>query len=546
MRRNGIRACLLAALVTASGTGVSVFAQAPGQPRPSDAAPQVRQLTEDEAVKLALENNLGIRIARFEPQVEDLSIVQAQASWTPTFRSTFSTNSSTQPNRSVFTGSSGSTLSSDRLQTNFGIAQTLPRFGSSFDVGWNNSKFSTNQNLATFPEELETNLQARFTQPLLRNFSIDNIRQQLAISLKNREIADIDVRQTTESTIRTVRNSYWNLAYQIAFLDVQRQSLELARESLRNTRTRIEIGTTPPIEEVSAQAEVATREEAVIVAEAQIATAEDTLRALIFDPSMPDYWTIQIRPGGLPSAITATPIDVDSAMRNALTRRTDLDASRKSLEANQVNIRYLRNQTLPDVTATFDYRAVGLGGTRNQYGQGPLGPGTGALESQTQIGFSSALSTLLQSDFPTWTAAVNFSYPLGRSQTDANLARERLRLNQTQTRLRQQEQQIATQVRQAGRQLQTNQQRVQTSRASRELAERRLEAEQRKFEAGTSTSFQVFQAQRDLSQARNNELRAILDYNQSKVDFETVQEVPLGGGGGGGGGGTTTTATAAQ
>jgi HAE1 family hydrophobic/amphiphilic exporter-1 len=68
---------------------------------------------------------------------------------------------------------------------------------------------------------------------------------------------------------------------------------------------------------------------------------------------------------------------------------------------------------------------------------------------------------------------------------------------------------------------------VQTTRASREFAERRLEAEQRKFAAGTSTNFLVFQAQRDLAVSRNNELRAILDYNQSKVDLETVQEVPL-------------------
>jgi len=88
-------------------------------------------------------------------------------------------------------------------------------------------------------------------------------------------------------------------------------------------------------------------------------------------------------------------------------------------------------------------------------------------------------------------------------------------------------------VRQTARSVSTNQQRVQTSRVSRELAERRLEAEQRKFTAGTSTNFLVFQAQRDLALARNNELRAILDYNQSVVDLETVQEVPLAGGGGG-------------
>ena len=132
---------------------------------------------------------------------------------------------------------------------------------------------------------------------------------------------------------------------------------------------------------------------------------------------------------------------------------------------------------------------------------------------------------------PSWTAALNISYPIGTSQAEANLARTGCQYSQSQTRLKNQQLQVTTQVRQQARNVQTNQQRVQSTRASRQLAERKLEAEQRKFQAGTSTSFLVFQAQRDLSQARNNELRAILDYNQSVVDFETVQEAPIGAGG---------------
>ncbi len=77
----------------------------------------------------------------------------------------------------------------------------------------------------------------------------------------------------------------------------------------------------------------------------------------------------------------------------------------------------------------------------------------------------------------------------------------------------------------------TNLKRVGATRVARELAERRLEAEQKKFAAGMSTSFLVFQAQRDLASARNNELNAVLQYNKSLVDFETVQESPVSGGG---------------
>jgi len=107
------------------------------------------------------------------------------------------------------------------------------------------------------------------------------------------------------------------------------------------------------------------------------------------------------------------------------------------------------------------------------------------------------------------------------------LARTRLEYTQLQTQLRNQQLQAATEVRNAARQVTTNQKRIETTRASRQLMERRLDGEERKFQAGTSISFFVFQAQRDLAEARNNELRALLDYNRSIVDFETIQEAPL-------------------
>ena len=116
---------------------------------------------------------------------------------------------------------------------------------------------------------------------------------------------------------------------------------------------------------------------------------------------------------------------------------------------------------------------------------------------------------------------------MGATPQEANVARARLEHRQQQTQLREGELQVTTQVREAGRQVLTNQRRVETTLVSRQLAERRLEAEERKLTAGTTTSFFVFQAQRDLAQARTNEVRAILDYHHSIVDFETVQEAPL-------------------
>jgi outer membrane protein TolC len=516
----------MAVAVAVSGTSASVFAQATDVSlQQAASAPQVRRMTAEEAVGLALENNLGIRIARIDPQIEDLNVLGARAGWAPSFSTTFQTNSSDAPNQNFLAGAQGTKTSTDQFTSNFGIQQTLP-WGGSYDLGWDSSRQNSNSSFSTFSPQLRSSLSFNYNQPLLRNRSIDNVRQQILVSTKNREIADVSLRQTMATTTRTVRNAYWDLAFAIASLGVQQQSLDLAEESLRNTRARVEIGTTPPIDIVQAEAEVARRQEAVIVAQGQIATAEDALRALVFDPAMPDFWTIRIEPTDLPPFQPVT-VNTDAAVRTALDRRTDLEQARKSIEANDINIRFLRNQTMPDVSASINYGLQGLGGTQLQRGLGPFGPGTGDVIGQSQRSFGTVLGDLFANEYPNWTAALNISYPIGTSTADANLARVRLQQSQIQTQLRNQELQVTTQVRQAARQVQTNQQRVESSRSARQLAERQLEAEQRKFEAGTSTSFLVFQAQRDLAQARNTELQNILDYNRSIVDLETVQDVPL-------------------
>jgi HAE1 family hydrophobic/amphiphilic exporter-1 len=535
MRTSVIRPVAISLCVAGLALSSSVFAQGrlsadgvllPAAMRQAAAAggTEVRRLTADEAVRLAAENNLGIQIARFDPQIENLNVIQARTGWTPTLTSSVQQNSNTSPPNSFLSGAQGA-LNSDQFTMSTQVQQQLPWFGGSYAAGFDSARSTTNNFFSNFNPQLRSSLSFNYTQPLLRGFKIDNTREQLQLSLKNREIADVGVRETLTTTSRTVRNAYWELAYQIAALQVARQSLELAEESLRNTRSRDDIGTTPPIDIVEADAEVATRREAVIVAEAQIATAEDTLRALVYNPSMPDFWTIKIEPVDMPP-FEPMSVDVDAAIRNALDRRTDLQQAKKTLEANDISIRFLRDQTKPEVTAQFDYGLSAIGGV--QFVRAPgVGLAPGEVIGETRRGYGSVIGDLLTNDFPAWTLSLNFSKPIGRSSQDTSLARARLQQTRTETQLKNQELQVATQVRQAARQLVTNQQRVQTTRASREFAERRLEAEQRKFAAGTSTNFLVFQAQRDLAVSRNNELRAILDYNQSKVDLETVQEVPL-------------------
>jgi HAE1 family hydrophobic/amphiphilic exporter-1 len=262
----------------------------------------------------------------------------------------------------------------------------------------------------------------------------------------------------------------------------------------------------------------------VIVAEAQIETAQDNLRALVLNQSAPDFWTTRFVPTELP-AFEPTAVDVDAAVRNALQMRTDLLQARKSLEAADVNIKYFRNQTLPDVTATFDYGLTGLGGT-------PVARVSNlgipvSLPAGLSRSFGSVLGDLFGNQFPSWTVGLNIAYPLGHSQQEANLARAQLETTQAETQLKNAELQVVTQVRNVGRQVVTGERLVDSTRAARGLAEQRLDAEQKKLAAGTSTTFLVFQAQRDLAQARNDELNAILSYYRAQTDFETVQIAPV-------------------
>jgi outer membrane protein TolC len=283
----------------------------------------------------------------------------------------------------------------------------------------------------------------------------------------------------------------------------------------------------------------------VIIAEAAIKSAEDRLRALIYDPATPNFWTIGIEPAET-APFRAQAVDVDAAIRNALDKRTDLQQAKNSIAQSDVSIRYFRNQILPDVNAVANYSTSAVGGvsvqtidstTGRPLTSFPTGPTERLILSQR--GFGSVLGDVVSSAFPTWTVGIQVGYPLGTSTQQTNLARAKLQYAQAQTQLRNLEMLIVTQVRDAARTVQTNQKRVESARAARELAEKRLEAEEKKFAAGIQTTFFVFQAQRDLAQARTNEVRAISDYNKSQVDLEAVQEV------GGGGGGVTSAASGA-
>ena len=522
------RAVVTAGLVA---TIVSGFGLTPVHAQTSAATPPaqgpVRRMSIDDAVATAIEQNLDLQVDRYNPQLQDLSTDQFKAAYTPNFVSTISTSDSTQPSTNILSGGTAAGITSGQSVFNVGVSSLTNWWGGSYDVRWNNGRNTTNNQFSTFNPQLNSSVSATYVQPLLRNFKIDGARQQLLVSQKNKEISDVQLQQSVAATVRNVRNAYYDLMYAIGNLAVQNQSLGLARQSLKDNRARVEIGTMAPLDIVQAEAEVATREESLILAEAAIERAQDTLRALVFNPTGADFWTARIEPTDTVT-FQPTTVDIEGAVKNALGQRTDVTAARKNLEVNDVNIRYFRNQSLPDVTAQVNYNARATGGLQVTRARDPItGLPTGAVLTSVEQSYFSTLGNTVGGDFPGWSLQVDIAYPIGKSSQEAQLARARLQNTQAERQLQSLELQVSTQVREYGRQVVTNAKRVDATRSSRVLAERRLEAEEKKYQAGMTSSFFVLQAQRDLNIARNSELLALVEYAKSVVNYTAVQQSPL-------------------
>lgn len=502
------------ALATLAGSAGTAVAQPP--------AATVRRLSMDEAVKLALEQNLGIAVERYNPQIGDLSIAQARSFWLPTLTTTLQNVKQENPATNALAG--GLRINDNRLAAQVGMSQILP-FGTNYSIAWNSARSTTNNLFTNYNPLLNSNVAVNVSQPLLRNRSIDQYRNQLEITRKQRDASDVSLSATIITTVRNVKNAYWDLAYARDNLGATQQALDLAKRQLADNEKRVQIGTMAPIDIVEAQSEVARNEEAVIVAEAAITQAEDRLRSIIFDPRTPDFWTMVLEPTDT-MPFQAYAVDLEGAVRHALEVRTDVKLAQNSIEQSAVNLKYYRGQTLPEVNANLSYQPSGIGGTI-------LAPITSFPPTSTdravlsERGFGTVLADVFTNQYPAWTFGVSVSYPVGDSTQQTNLSRAELQYQQAQTQLRNLELQIATQVRDAGRQVQTNLKRVDSARAARDLAEQRLAAEEKKYTAGIQISFFVFQAQRDLTQARSAEIKAIADYNKSIVDFEALQEASV-------------------
>ena len=488
----------------------------PVTPSAAQPAGPTMNLTEEEAVSRAVERNLTLVSERITPRTWDFTLAATRASYAPTINSSVSNQNENRLSSNVFEG--GATTTSNTQAWSGGMSKQMWRGGGNYSVNWTNNRNETSSSNSTCNPCFSSGLQASFTQPLLRNFRIDNTRASILTNEISQEIALLNLDAQEVAILAQVRNAYWELVYARQAVEAAERSLELATKLVGDNRARVEIGTMAPIDVVQAQAEEASRRQQLVTAQATLRNNELALKRLIVNGTEDEMWGATIVPVDRPR-VTAQPIDLEAAVSNALSRRIDLATTRKNLDSTDITLRAMENQTMPQLDVIGSLNLAGRAGVSV-----PLrDPVTEELITPPAGGYLDALQSVGAFDAPTWNVRLQFSYPLGTSAQEANVARQRLLRQQTEASLKATELTVATEVTAAALAVRNSLEAMQASTVSRELSEQRLQAVQSKFDVGMSTNFEVVQAQRDLNDARNSELRQQLNYQRALVDFQRVQ-----------------------
>jgi outer membrane protein TolC len=482
--------------------------------RAQDAGPLT--LDAAQAVSLGLDNNLVLRGARLGPEIAEQDVRGAVSAWSPQVSGRLGAVSREAPPANAFDSAS---VFSRQFASRFGLVQRL-KTGATYDVAWDGTRLSTNNPLARFQPQLAAGVSGGIVQPLLRGLRIDDARAQREVSLLGREAADAEMQSAVAMTTRLVRQSYWTWLHARDYLAVQRESLTFAETLLEGNRRRVEVGALAGVDVIEAQAEVARRREAILTATNVVTDAEERLRALLFQPDDPRY-ARPLQPDVNATALVT--VDGTALQAVSLARRQDLQSLRAAVSIDAVETRLARNERLPDVSLRANYAVQATAGIELLLEQGFTGPVTEQLDRR----FTAALRDLAESRYPTWSVDVVLTYPIGQKKADADAARASIQQRRDTLALRAAEQQADLEIRAVQRDVLTNRQRLDLAADATRLAEQRLAAEERKFLAGLSTSFFVFQAQRDLAQTRELQLRSMLDYRLSLADLDAVQVIPL-------------------
>jgi len=474
----------------------------------TNAPGQIRPLSLQEAIQLALKHNYDLQIDRYNPQIALYNVQGAYAGYDPTL--SFSgehDRSETGPQLQYLSGAIFRTLgsASDVNQFSSTLSGVTP-IGTSYTLSGNARDITGASAGAPF-ENSDASAGFNLSQPLLKNFWIDANRLNIRVAKNRLKYSELTLRLQIMQTVTRLEQAYYDLIYNRENVMVQQKAVELAERLVMENRKRLEVGALAPLDLQSAEAQAASSRAAVIAARSQLGTQERVVKALISDEY--NQWaSLTLEPVGTLNAPVPV-VNLQDSWSKGLTQRPDLLQAKLDVERQGIQLKYDKNQLLPEVDAFGSYN---FNGTSSKNIFNPLSPGSGTGAGGE---FSDAFTSVSQLDNRQYSYGGRISFPLSNVRTRNAYRADRATMQQLVLGIKQLEQNIMIMIDNDIGVIRANYDQAQATRAAREYEEAALDAEQKKLESGKSTTYTVLQVQRDLTTARGNEIQALDTYNKS-------------------------------
>ena len=327
-------------------------------------------MTLEEAIELALKNNNDIDASRNDVRIAEFNLRGTQGVYDPLIGSESYYESLTTPTASLIGGAVNGAVTLKRLFSSSGVTGFCPWYGGNYSARFDSSTTDTSNTNAFLNPQYPTVLNFTYTQPLMRNFRVDNNRRQIEIAKKNLGISDAQFRQRAIEVIAAVEQSYWNLAFALRNLMIQIDAVKHARTQLESNMRMVEKGVLAPIDVVAATAQITTFEQGVYAAQEEVTRAENSLKVLMLAERTAPQWSRPLTPVS-PINLDPPKIGLAIATNEALKNRPEIAQLENSNAINKIDQAYFRNQTKPQIDLVGSYTSQGLAGYRYSERAGP-------------------------------------------------------------------------------------------------------------------------------------------------------------------------------
>jgi len=459
-----------------------------------------KDLTLQEAVTLALKNNVNLQIQVSDSEVSQYQLQYQKGSYIPRLGLKVDRSQNDSPASDIFAGESDTNSSSEWRGT-FTISQKIPSNGV-LSLRAIATRATDSSTRTTIDPSLTSSLALNFSQPLIKGFGLLSANKEIRVAANNMESSQHQLKQAIIDLAYEIENAYWNLVYAYQNLEARKTSLQLSQDLLRQNEIKVKVGTAAPIEILEAKADVANYEGQLIQAEKDIQSRDEELKRLL-NLSRDD---MVLLPSERPQ-VEPQQVDLNAFLEEALQGRPDMQRAQLAMKNQGIEVSYQRNQNLPDLQLVAQYVAYGQGGT--QVDRYP--PFTDASELKTRT-FWDAVEDTLKRKYNGFSVSLDLKIPVVFKQEKAQLAIAKLNFEKALLTLKNTENTVYSEVKQVIKELETNRKLAEANRISVDLYEQKLKAEEKKLSVGLSTNFQVLQYLGQFTDAQNRALQSQISY----------------------------------